>query len=103
MAVGLPVVATSLSIEGMSLNIGEDIIVADDNQTFARNIAKLYKDKSLWEKISKTSMEKANQMWGPESAWFNLSTILTDLGFGLQRNEYALKLFSHYENIRKPV
>jgi len=45
MAVGLPVVATPLAAEGMSLTDGENILVADGAEAFADTIVKLYQMK----------------------------------------------------------
>jgi len=36
MAWGVPVVATSLAVEGMELTFGEDVLVADEPEEFAR-------------------------------------------------------------------
>ena len=44
MSYGLPVVATSPSIEGMYLVPGQDVLVADDADAFAEAIAQVYRD-----------------------------------------------------------
>jgi len=77
MAVGLPVVATSLAVEGMSLTIGENILVADKPQAFADTVAQLYQDEALWNKLSKTGVEFADSVWGAESAWKTLIETLS--------------------------
>jgi glycosyltransferase involved in cell wall biosynthesis len=51
MSYGLPVVATTLAIEGMHLTAGEDVLVADDAQGFAAAIAQLYRDEALWRRL----------------------------------------------------
>ena len=94
MAVGLPVVATSLAAEGMSLNNGEDILVADGAEDFASTIANLYQDKSLWSRISENGVMFASQAWGAEAAWNILSAIVADLGLNVTRNTYTLTLYS---------
>ena len=52
MSYGLPVVATSASVEGMHLAPGEDVLVADDPAAFADAIVRLYGDEALWRKLA---------------------------------------------------
>jgi glycosyltransferase involved in cell wall biosynthesis len=52
MSHGLPVVATSASIEGMRLEDGVDVLVADEAEAFAASIARVYEDRALWERLS---------------------------------------------------
>ena len=94
MAVGLPVVASSLAAEGMSLTDGENILVADGAESIAVAIARLYQDESLWNKLSKVGVQFADAAWGSEAAWKTLATILSELGIGVHRSAYPLRLFS---------
>jgi glycosyltransferase involved in cell wall biosynthesis len=93
MAVGLPVVATTLAAEGMSLSDGENIMVAETSQQFADAIVKLYHDEVLWNKISQNSMEFAENAWGAEAAWSIFSGILSELGFDTVRHTRPLTLY----------
>ena len=52
MSHGLPVVATSASVEGMHLSDGEDVLVADDPEAFAGAVGRAYEDRALWERLS---------------------------------------------------
>ena len=52
MSWGLPVVATTPSIEGMHLTDGEDVLIADDPAAFADAIARLYRDEVLWARLA---------------------------------------------------
>jgi glycosyltransferase involved in cell wall biosynthesis len=52
MSHGLPVVATTTSVEGMHLRHGEDVLVADDPVAFADAIARAYRDEALWQRLS---------------------------------------------------
>lgn len=52
MSYGMPVVATTSSIEGMYLSDGVDVLVADDPQAFAAAVARVYEDRALWERLS---------------------------------------------------
>jgi glycosyltransferase involved in cell wall biosynthesis len=52
MSYGLPVVATTASVEGMALLPGDDVLVADDAAAFAAAIARVYRDQALWERLA---------------------------------------------------
>ena len=49
---GIPVVATTCAIEGMQLEDGRDVLVADDAADFARAIARVYRDQALWQTLA---------------------------------------------------
>jgi GT2 family glycosyltransferase/serine/threonine protein kinase len=93
MAIGLPVVATPLAVEGMSLTDGENILVADQAETFAEKIVQIYLDETLWKKIQEQSLSFAEKTWGADAAWVNLAGIMTDLGIEVDRGEYKLSLY----------
>jgi GT2 family glycosyltransferase len=93
MAVGLPVVATSLAAEGMSLTDGENILVADGAEAFASAIARLYEDGVLWNKLSKAGLEFADQAWGEEAAFQTLGKILNDVGINASGGGRTPKLY----------
>jgi O-antigen biosynthesis protein len=80
MALGLPVVATSLAAEGMSLNTGEHILVADGPEAFANAIGKIYQNEELWHSISHNGLVFADKAWGPKEAWRILAGVLADIG-----------------------
>jgi GT2 family glycosyltransferase/glycosyltransferase involved in cell wall biosynthesis len=94
MAVGLPVVATPLAAEGMSLTDGENILVADGPEQFASAIERLYHDQSLWNQISANGLKFADSAWGEAAAWKNLSETLALIGFETVSSPYPLSLFS---------
>jgi len=52
MSFGLPVVATTPSIEGMFLSPEQDVLVADDPRAFAEAIARVYGDEALWDRLA---------------------------------------------------
>lgn len=94
MAVGLPVVATPLAAEGMSLTDGENILMADDVEAFAEAVAKTYQDEILWMRLSQNAQVFAKQVWGAEAACDALSGILADLNIKVTRDQYPLKLYT---------
>ena len=97
MAVGLPVVATSLAAEGMSLIEGENILVADGSEAFADTIAKIYQDEALWSRISQNGLMFADKAWGAEAAWGILAAILADLDIDAKCGGHPLSLYSEFK------
>jgi len=52
MAMGLPVVSTTVGAEGLDVHPGEDILIADDAASFARSVLKLLSDADLSNSIA---------------------------------------------------
>ena len=52
LAYGVPVVATSHAVEGMFLDDGVSVLVADQPQDFADQLVRVYRDEALWEILS---------------------------------------------------
>jgi glycosyltransferase involved in cell wall biosynthesis len=52
LAHGLPVVATSQAAEGMFLEDGKSVLLADDPRAFADAVIRLYRDEQLWNRLS---------------------------------------------------
>ena len=98
MAAGLPVIATSLAAEGMSLSAGQNILVADGAEAFAGAVVQLYGDENLWGKLSRNGLVFAEKVWGAESAWDTLNRILLDLEISSVRRKYPLRLYSQKSN-----
>jgi O-antigen biosynthesis protein len=94
MAVGLPSVATSLAVEGMSLTDGENILVSDDAADFADAVTRLHEDEELWNKLSKAGLDFAKKIWGAEAAWETLDSILREIGISSVRGSHPLTLYS---------
>jgi GT2 family glycosyltransferase len=69
MSHGLPVVATSPSVEGMYLRDGVEVLVADEPAAFADAIVRLYGDDQLWAKISEASVANVRDYFSPDAAW----------------------------------
>ena len=80
MSHGLPVVATSLSIEGMGVEPEKNMLVADDAESFATCIVRLYQDKALWDRISQEGLVNVTQKFSSEVAKDALVKILQRLG-----------------------
>ena len=57
MAHGVPVVATTMAVEGMHLTSGLDVLVADSAAEFADAIVRLHQDRELWHHIARGGIE----------------------------------------------
>lgn len=51
----LPVVTTEIGAEGMKLQNGENALIANTAEDFARQIIRLYNDEILWERLQRNS------------------------------------------------
>lgn len=52
LAYGLPFVSTSIGAEGMDLEHGRSVLIADDADAFAQALARLHDDAELWERLA---------------------------------------------------
>jgi len=77
MAYGVPVVATSVAVEGMHLCSGIDVMVADKAEEFVTAIIRLYREPELWERLSEGG-------YGNIERYFSPQTVRTALGRALQ-------------------
>ncbi|MCA1714421.1 MAG: glycosyltransferase family 4 protein [Gammaproteobacteria bacterium] len=68
MAHGLPVVATPCAVEGMHLRDGEDVLVAKNAGDFAAAVVRLYRDGTLWARLSRNGLDNVRAHFSPEAA-----------------------------------
>lgn len=80
LAQGLPVVGSSISLEGTGLAPGDGVAVADDPESFARAIIRLHEDKALWEAQSARALEQVTALYSPEAAMDVWRAMLGRLG-----------------------
>jgi GT2 family glycosyltransferase/SAM-dependent methyltransferase len=76
MAFGVPVVATTVAVEGMHLEHGSDVLVADDPAGFAEAVVAAYTDVELWARLSNNGLANVERHFSPERARAALSAIL---------------------------
>jgi glycosyltransferase involved in cell wall biosynthesis len=79
MAVGRPIVSTSLGAEGIPSKNGENIIVADDPEDFAGGIKKLLKDRDLYERIRQAGRKLVEEKYAWAKGVEVLEGILEDM------------------------
>ena len=78
MAFGVPVVATSVAVEGTELRDREEILVADEPEDFARALIELYESEELWNRISENGIRKTRALYSPEAARQRLQFLFSD-------------------------
>ena len=66
MAHGLPVVTTSVGAQGMGLEHGVNILIADSERDFADSVLQLLFNDELYEKISKNSLQFVQENYTTE-------------------------------------
>jgi GT2 family glycosyltransferase/glycosyltransferase involved in cell wall biosynthesis len=78
MALGVPVVATSIAAEGMELKDHEDILLADEPEEFARAMVELYESEDLWNRLSENGIRKTRELYSPDAARKKLEFVFSE-------------------------
>ncbi|PYL25483.1 MAG: hypothetical protein DMF44_02420, partial [Verrucomicrobia bacterium] len=78
MAFGVPVVATSIAVEGMNLKDHEHVLVADEPQDFARALIELYESEELWKRLSQNGISKTQELYSSDAAREKLEFLFSD-------------------------
>ena len=78
MGLGVPVVATSIAVEGAELKKGEDILVEDDPEAFANALIALYESEDLWNRLSENGLRKTRALYSAETARKKLEVLFSD-------------------------
>ncbi|GGY14497.1 glycosyl transferase family protein [Rhodanobacter panaciterrae] len=68
MSYGVPVVATSIAVEGMQLNDEIDVLVAEDAAAFVTAVVRLHDDIRLWETLSVNGMANVREHFSTDAA-----------------------------------
>jgi len=78
MGFGVPVVATTLAVEGMPLINRKDILVADEAEDFAHALIELYESEALWNRLSENGIRKTRALYSTEAAREKLKLLFGD-------------------------
>lgn len=79
MSFGVPVVSTTIGVEGMHLTNDIDVLVADTAADFAKQVVRLYGDAPLWRKLSLNGLRNIEDYFSPAAARRNLERVLSRL------------------------
>jgi O-antigen biosynthesis protein len=76
MSHGVPVIATTIAVEGMQLHDGVDVLVADDATAFVNAVLHLQRDKALWRQLSGHGLDNVRQHFSAAAAAAVLHRVL---------------------------
>jgi GT2 family glycosyltransferase len=76
---GVPVVTTAVGAEGMHLRDGEHVLLSRNEQEFAANVARLYRDETLWDTLSRQGQAFAEEKFGIAAASRTLDVMVRSL------------------------
>jgi glycosyltransferase involved in cell wall biosynthesis len=79
LAMGVPMVTTSIGNDGMMLEPGRDIEIADNAPAFAERVISLYENRSAWEAMSAQGLRQIDQLFGRRATHARLDELLTSL------------------------
>ena len=77
---GVPVVGTSVSLEGAGLEDGEHVLAAEGPQAWAEAVARLHRDPDLWYRLSEAGLAFTRDHFSLEAVTGQLDELLTALG-----------------------
>jgi sugar transferase (PEP-CTERM/EpsH1 system associated) len=77
MAVGVPVVATPPTIEGIEVHDGEEVLIGATSVEFAQQVIRLLSDAELRKAVTRKAWNKMNQSYNWESIGAKLDRFLT--------------------------
>ena len=90
MGAGIPCVCTSIAAEGMGLEDGLHVSIADDPQVFADRVERLYTDREYWRRLSQNGKDFVVHHFGEEANRKSLLRILNEARI------LPLQLYSNY-------
>ncbi|WP_413625510.1 glycosyltransferase [Luteibacter sp. Lutesp34] len=68
MSYGLPVIGSTVAVEGMRLLDGQDVLVANDASVFATAYARLAADEALWNRLSDNALQNVRAHFSADAA-----------------------------------
>lgn len=66
LAAGLPCVTTSVGAEGLALTSGQNAMIADDEDSFAKATIRLYSDRELWQRVAAAGRRHVREHLGSD-------------------------------------
>lgn len=79
MQYGVPVVATTISVEGMHLIAGESVLVSDDAEAFADSIVQLHTDEELWNRLRQGGLQNIEEWFSRNAAQRTMASVFSAL------------------------
>jgi len=76
MAAGVPIVSTTVGAEGIPVENGKHMLIADDAPSFARAVTRVLKDKKLRTTLAKNAKQFVRRMYGQDRHELTVRRIL---------------------------
>jgi O-antigen biosynthesis protein len=80
LAIGLPVVTTSVGAEGLDVSDGESILIGDDTAGLVERIVGAYRDDALWQRVSESGQLVVSALCSPEAIEPEMRMLLGEMG-----------------------
>jgi GT2 family glycosyltransferase/glycosyltransferase involved in cell wall biosynthesis len=77
MSHGVPVIATTIAVEGMRLTDGTNVLLADDADAFVDAVLRLLRDEKLWRQLSEHGLDNVQQHFSAAAAAAVLHRVLS--------------------------
>jgi glycosyltransferase involved in cell wall biosynthesis len=72
-------VGTNVSVEGMNVQAGEHILIADTPEEFAQSMIRLNADDAAWNVLSEAGPESVRAQFSADTARQQLQNILSEI------------------------
>ncbi len=80
LAHGLPCVASPIAVEGMEVELDENVLVGEDPAAFAQAVINLYSDEALWQKLSDNGLDYVESRYSLAAGLVNFGRMLAEIG-----------------------
>jgi glycosyltransferase involved in cell wall biosynthesis len=80
MAWGVPVIASACAAEGMYLEDGRDVLLADTSEAFADAIVRAYTDEALWNRLSEGGLANVEEHFSFDAARRAITELVKAMG-----------------------
>jgi glycosyltransferase involved in cell wall biosynthesis len=64
MGMEIPIISTTVGVEGLPIRDGEELLVADDPEAFASSVVRLLRDRALGQRLALTAAERVRREFG---------------------------------------
>ncbi len=98
MAYGVPVIATSLAVEGMDIEADKHVLVADHPKQFADAFIRAYESAELWNQLSENGRHQALRIYSATAGYRRISNLMKDINpKHNQIDLYTLRSLQEYD------
>jgi GT2 family glycosyltransferase len=99
MRCGLPVITTSIGCEGMPVQSGIHLNIANTADTFAELVVRTLSEEDHWLQLSKKGLQFAKEQWGSQAAYENLRQILQQQGLTASKSDQSTINLYPFSNV----